>query len=234
MPLICWPSCSDAKRASRSTLFSSSSTARLDTTTLLRRWSSLMTLNSRLEPSRWAVSRNGRMSTSDPGRNARMSLMSTVKPPLTLPFKTPLTTLLLSKASWSISQDSARRAFSRDRRVSPKPSSTVSMATFTWSPTSRPNSPASLRNWPRGMTPSDFSPAWTTTKSLSMSTMVPVTIAPGSISIVFKLCSNSAAKLSSSAAKLSSVAGGVSGRGAGVGWVASSKTISFSAMLLSC
>ncbi len=131
MPLITWPSCSDASRASRSTLFSSSSTARRLTTTLLRFWSSLMTLNSSGLPSRCAVSRSGRMSTSEPGRNARISLMSTVKPPFTLPLIWPSTTSWLSKAVSSIFQVSARLAFSRDSRVSPQPSSTTSMATCT-------------------------------------------------------------------------------------------------------
>ena len=56
-----------------------------ETTTLLRLRSSLMTLNSSSLPSRYTGSRTGRTSTSEPGRNARTSLMSTVKPPLTLP-----------------------------------------------------------------------------------------------------------------------------------------------------
>src|SRR5690606_28132405 len=46
------------------------------------------------------------------------------------------------------------------------------------------------------MTPSDFNPAWTVTQSESISMTVPVTIAPGVISISVKLCSNNSAKLS--------------------------------------
>ena len=60
-----------------------------------------------------------------------MLLMSTVKPPFTLLFSIPLTASPCSKASSSISHDSARRAFSRESLVSPKPSSTTSIATFT-------------------------------------------------------------------------------------------------------
>ena len=88
-----------------------------------------------------------------------MSLTSTVKPPLTLPLMTPVMTSVFSKASSSISQVSARLAFSRDSRVSPQPSSTTSIATLTWSPIARVNSPVSLRNWFLGMIPSDFRPA---------------------------------------------------------------------------
>ena len=47
----------------------------------------------------WVVSRTGRTSTSEPGRNARMPLTSTVKPPLTLPLMTPLTTSSAAKAA---------------------------------------------------------------------------------------------------------------------------------------
>ena len=68
-----------------------SSTARRDTTTLLRLRSSLMTLNSSVLPSYGVVSLTGRMSTSEPGRNARMPLIMTVRPPLTLPLTVPVT-----------------------------------------------------------------------------------------------------------------------------------------------
>jgi hypothetical protein len=54
---------------------------------------------------------------------------STVKPPLTLPLMTPLTMAVFSKASSRTIQISARLAFSRDRRVKPKPSSMASRAT---------------------------------------------------------------------------------------------------------
>jgi hypothetical protein len=46
------PSCRFSSSCSRSALYSSSTTARRDTTTLLRFWSSLMTLNSSSLPSR--------------------------------------------------------------------------------------------------------------------------------------------------------------------------------------
>jgi hypothetical protein len=110
-----------------------------------------------------------------------MSLMSTVKPPLTLPLIMPVTVSPFSKAFSRTIQARARLAFSRDRRVSPKPSSIASSATSTLSPTLTSNSPCSLRNCSIGITPSDFSPALTTTTSERMSTTVPVTIAPGRI-----------------------------------------------------
>jgi hypothetical protein len=50
-----------------------------------------MTLNSNSLPSYGVVSLTGRMSTSEPGRKARMLLVMTVRPPLTLPVMTPVT-----------------------------------------------------------------------------------------------------------------------------------------------
>ena len=69
---------------SRSSPRLSSSTARRETTTLLRLRSSLMTLKSSCLFSNGDVSLTGRMSTSEPGRNARMPLIITVRPPFTL------------------------------------------------------------------------------------------------------------------------------------------------------
>src|SRR3989338_955667 len=46
------------------------------------------------------------------------------------------------------------------------------------------------------MTPSDFRPAWTVTQSPSISTTIPVMMAPGCMSRVFRLSSKSSAKLS--------------------------------------
>src|SRR5713226_6098618 len=70
-PLTTAPSCNVFKSSSRSAPRLASSTARRETTTLLRLRSSLMTLNSRSLPSNGPVSLTGRMSTSEPGRNAR-------------------------------------------------------------------------------------------------------------------------------------------------------------------
>ncbi|GIR69017.1 MAG: hypothetical protein CM15mP74_02680 [Halieaceae bacterium] len=53
----------------------------------------------------------GRTSINEPGRNARIDSISTVKPPFTLPLMTPMTT---SSAKWAASkpfQASARFAF---------------------------------------------------------------------------------------------------------------------------
>ena len=75
-----------------------------------------------------------------------MSQTSTVKPPLTLPVIEPL---MISSFSWAFSstvQLRARRAFSCERRVSPKPSSTESRATSTVSPILTFISPSSFSN----------------------------------------------------------------------------------------
>ena len=136
------------------------------------------------------------MSTKEPGRNARMLNNSTVKPPLTLPLITPLTTAFSSNAFSSSFQASARFAFSRDSLVSPKPSSTASRATKVSSPTATSNSPLSFKNWLRGIMASDLRPAFTVTQSLSISTTVPVTIEPGFMSRVCNDSSNNSAKFS--------------------------------------
>ena len=139
------------------------------------------------------MSRTGRTSTSEPGRNARISLTSTVKPPLTLPVMEPLTISSFSCASSRTAQARARRAFSRDRRVSPKPSSIESRATSTTSPTPTSTSPLSVRNCSIGIAPSDFRPALTMTKSPAMSTTVPIRMEPGFISVLERLSSKSSA-----------------------------------------
>src|SRR5215472_17322713 len=155
-----------------------------------------MTLNSRGLPSRYEVSRTGRTSTSEPGRNARTFSISTVNPPLTRPVITPVTISDLLNASSRRVQVRARLAFSRDRRVSPVPSSTESSATSTWSPALTSTSPRSFLNCSRGMTASDFSPTLTMTTSLVTSTMSPVRIMPGRMRWLARLCSKSWAKLS--------------------------------------
>ena len=142
------------------------------------------------------MSRTGRTSTSEPGRKARISPSSTVKPPLTLPVILPLT---VSSASKSLSRNPQawfRLAFSRDNRVATNPSSTASRATSTWSPTDTSNSPSEVRNWLFGMTPSDFNPALTMTFSGVISITVPMTMAPGRNWVLARLCSNRSAKLS--------------------------------------
>src|SRR5207244_4049202 len=83
-PLTIAPSCSVLSSSSRSAPRLASSTARRETTTLLRFRSSLMTLNSRDLPSNGVVSLTGRMSTSEPGRNARRPWTITIRPPFTL------------------------------------------------------------------------------------------------------------------------------------------------------
>jgi len=155
-----------------------------------------MTLNSSGLFSRYDVSRTGRTSTSEPGRNARTLSISTVKPPLTRPVMTPTTICESLNAVSRRVQVRARLAFSRERRVSPVPSSTESNATSTSSPGLTSTSPRSFLNCSRGMTASDLRPTLTMTTSSVTSTMSPVRIIPGRIRWLARLDSNNSAKLS--------------------------------------
>ena len=114
MPLTTAPSDSVDSSFSRTSPWLSSSTARRDTTTLLRLRSSLMTLKSSALFSNGDVSLTGRMSTSEPGRNARMPLIMTVRPPLTLLVTRPCTTRPCSIAASRSCHAFRRLALSRD------------------------------------------------------------------------------------------------------------------------
>ncbi|MDT4852451.1 hypothetical protein FQZ97_866850 [compost metagenome] len=103
----------------RSSPMLASTTARRDSTTLLRLRSSLMTLNSRVLFSYGVRSLIGRVSISEPGRNARMPLTRTVRPPLTLPLVVPVTKSPDSRAFSRASHEARRLAVSRERMVSP-------------------------------------------------------------------------------------------------------------------
>ena len=78
-----------------------------------------MTLNSMVLPSKGVMSLTGRVSSSEPGRKARMPLTRTVRPPLTLPETVPVTNSPDSNAFSSDIHDARRLALSRDRMVSP-------------------------------------------------------------------------------------------------------------------
>ena len=119
VPLITAPSCSDSSNFSRSSPIVTSRTARRDNTTLLRLRSNLITLNSKVLPSKALVSLTGRKSTKEPGKKARMPLVITVKPPLTLPVMVPLTNSPDSSACSSCNQADKRLARSRERIVEP-------------------------------------------------------------------------------------------------------------------
>ncbi len=86
---------------------------------LLRLRSSLMTLNSIVLFSYGVKSLVGRISTSEPGKNARMPLTKTVRPPLTLPVVVPVTNSPDSSAFSSDIHEAKRLALSRDNKVSP-------------------------------------------------------------------------------------------------------------------
>ena len=142
------------------------------------------------------MSRTGRTSTNEPGRNARIPSTSTVKPPLTFPVITPITVSLSSQAFSRRTHASWRLAFSRDSKVSPKPSSIASKATSMISPTLTSISPLSDLNCSTGMAASDFRPASTITTSFRTATTVPLTMAPGRVSMALRLSSNNCAKFS--------------------------------------
>ena len=108
------PSRSVSISLARSSPIEASTTARRDSTTLLRLRSSLMTLNSTVLPSKGDMSFTGRVSSSEPGRKARMPLTNTVRPPLTLP-TVPVTKSPDSKSGFSDSHEARRLALSRDR-----------------------------------------------------------------------------------------------------------------------
>ena len=97
----------------------SSSTERRDRTTLLRLRSSLITLNSMVLPSYGVVSLTGRTSTNEPGKKARIPLVITVRPPLTLPVIVPVIISPDSNACSNDNQADRRFARSRDKIVSP-------------------------------------------------------------------------------------------------------------------
>ena len=155
-----------------------------------------MTLNSRSRFSRKVVSRTGRTSTKEPGRNARREPMDTVNPPRTLPVMRPTT---VSFTSWAFSKSPQAFCFfalSRLSRVLPIPSSSMSRVTSTSSPMLTSNSPSGFKNCHFGTTPSDFSPALTTTYSWVISITVPDNTLPGRISDLAKLSFNKSSKLS--------------------------------------
>ena len=197
MPLTVAPSCSEASSCSRSAPAVSSSTARRDTTTLLRLRSSLMTLNSISLPSYGVVSFTGRRSTSEPGRKARMPLAMTVRPPFTLPVITPLIFSPLSSAfsrlepgghALGLVARQARRAVAVFQRLD-RDADEVADLDFDL----RRRRCGILRS--RSML-SDFSPAFTTTKLSSTLTTSAVITSPTRISLRLRLSSNSAAKRS--------------------------------------
>ncbi|SGA33610.1 Uncharacterised protein [Chlamydia abortus] len=75
-----------------------------------------------------------------------------------------------------------RVAFSLDKTTFPSSSSVWSKYTSTSAPRTKPSEDS--MNSDIGITPSDFSPTSTTTKSLLISTTVPFRMAPGCISLV--------------------------------------------------
>ena len=138
----------------------------------------------------------GRTSIKEPGKKARMLLINTVKPPLTRPLIKPDKISPLSIASSKATQSWARLAFSRESLVSPKPFSMDSMVTVTKSPTLTSNSPLLFLNSATSIKASDFKPAFTVTKLLSIFNTSAVITSPTVISWVAEYSSRSCAKFS--------------------------------------
>jgi len=155
-----------------------------------------MTLNSRSRFSKKVVSLIGRTSTNEPGKKARNASTATMKPPRTFPVIRPIMVEPDSNARSNSVHALFFLALSRDSKVAPNPSSNKSNATSMTSPILTSKSPSAFKNCHFGITPSDFDWVLTIIISFSMSITVPIKIAPGRISVLAKLSSNNAAKLS--------------------------------------
>ena len=153
-----------------------------------------MTLNSSVLFSYGEVSLTGRVSTSEPGRNARMPLTMTVRPPLTLPLIVPVDELPLSSAFSRLSHAARRFALSRDRMRVAKTvfqrvdgdGNEVAGLDFDLA--------AVVQEFFEGDVASDLRPALTTTKLGSTRMTSAVITSPMRISWRARLSSKSAAK----------------------------------------
>ena len=85
------PSVSVSSSLARSSPIEASTTARRDSTTLLRLRSSLMTLNSMVLPSNGVMSLTGTRVEQRAGQEGADAVDQTVRPPLTLPLTVPVT-----------------------------------------------------------------------------------------------------------------------------------------------
>src|SRR6185312_14701717 len=118
-PSTIWPSSSCWTISERCSARLSSRMARRDTTILPRRLSILRMAKGCSTFISGPISRIGRMSTCERGRNATAPSRSTVKPPLTWLKIVPSTRWLLLYISSSLTQLSSRRAFSRESTAAP-------------------------------------------------------------------------------------------------------------------
>ena len=122
--------------------------------------------------------------------------MSTVIPPLTEPVTIPLTTSFEFIAASSSCHILMRFAFSRERRVWPRPSSIDSSATSTTSPSVISSSPLTSLNSFNEIKPSDLRPTLIIAFSRFMLTTVPIKRAPGFTFCCISLFSNSSENVS--------------------------------------
>ena len=159
---------------------SSSSTARRDSTTLLRERLSSITRQRSGWPRNSSRSCTRRMSTSDAGRKPRTP-RSMISPPLTTSITRPSTASPLSAASSMRRHAFSKRARFLDRIRRPSSSSLVRTSASTSSPSATSSEGSMLRrieSSESGMTPSDLYPMSTRISSRSTRTTVPVSDVP--------------------------------------------------------
>jgi hypothetical protein len=158
-----WPSTTSpgfrrSRIAWRISLRSSSSTARRDSTTLLRERLSSITFERSSWPRNSSRSWTRRMSTSDAGRKPRTP-RSRMRPPLTTSITRPVTGWPLSAALSICFHASSKRARFLDRISRPSASSFVSTSASTSSPSETSSAGLTERRMDSsatGMTPSDL------------------------------------------------------------------------------
>ena len=205
IPSKTWPSVRLEISSPRSSARVSSSTARRETTILLRARSIFKIWNGCGFPIKGEISLTGRISTCDPGKNATAPSRSTIKPPLTRPNITPFTRSAALNFVSSSAQDSSRRAFSLLRRTIPSRSSKRSTKISMLSPTLISAAWPETENSLRSTRPSDFSPTSIVAASPSIATTVPFTTAPSKGSPFTRDSSRRSANFSPVSKKLSSV-----------------------------
>ncbi|MPN59429.1 hypothetical protein SDC9_207150 [bioreactor metagenome] len=120
--------------------------------------------------------------TCEAGTNARIPLMSAIRPPLTTSLPTA-SKIVSSMFSWLIrsSQIFLLSTFFRERMTLPSPSFTFVTSTSILSPSLKSSSALtseSLDNSPTGMTPSDLYPMLTNTSPSTTEITVPSSTCP--------------------------------------------------------
>ena len=158
LPSTTWPGSRRPRICSRTSLRSSSRTARRESTTLLRERLSSITLHSSCWPMNSSRFWTRRMSTSEAGRKPRTP-RSRIRPPLTTSITVPVTGLPVSAASSIFRQAFSKRARFLERIRRPSWSSLVRTRASTSSPSSTSSEGLTvlrIESSLEGMTPSDL------------------------------------------------------------------------------